>query len=343
MNRQHALWVVGAALVAAVVGFAAGRYTCPLATPKVSPPEASRPHATESTHLEMNVVVANVPFWTESRLTWEKLAATSNSTTATFGGPHNSDANAQGAELRSILARGCNGLVVAPADAASVAPILRDYESADVPVITYLIDSPEVHKLTYITSELEQAGERIGRYAVGAVSRKGAVLISYAQAGNPEQEARAKGIRDAVQQTQGFTVLDPIEDKYDEQHGGEQIRALLVQNPNIVAIVGCNSRSAIGAVQALKALNRKAGDVVVTGWDYDNDLLDLIDQGWVAASVAQNTEFMTFLAFELLEGYHEGLVRAKRGITPGAIVPPAQITVPVEVITKETAAAFRRH
>jgi len=340
MKGRNLAITVGVAVVAAVLGYLAGR--TPAASDNADSTKPSAPVALEERQYDMNVVVAHVPFWTESRVMWQKLGEGVRHLRMRYGGPHSTDANEQITELEATLARGCNGLVLAPADASSIVPTIRKFLDADVPVITYLIDAPDAPRLTYITSELEQAGRRIAELAIAASARPGRVVISYAAAGNPEQEARARGIEQAIKAAPGYDVLLRVEDNYDEQRGEEVITAALAQHEDIVAIIGCNSRSAIGAIQALKSLDRSPGDVVVTGWDYDNDLIDLIEKGWIAGSVAQNSEFMTYLAYAILEGYQSGRIAAARGTPSGAAVPPTQITVPVELIDKNTARHYTR-
>ncbi len=294
--------------------------------------------------LAMNVVVSTVPFWIESREMWTRLDESEPSVKVSYGGPDNTDAQKQVEELDGLVARGLDGLVIAPADSKSLKPKIDAIAAKGIPVITYLVDAPGSKRLTYITSELEPAGEKIARFVADRIGRKGKIIISLGESGSDEQEARARGIRNAIRTFQGMSVAGTVEDKFDENVGSEQIKALLAKHKDIKAIVGCNSRSAIGAMVALKELGFKPGQVAVTGWDFDNEIVDGIKAGWVHASVAQNSEFMTYLAFTILKGYKDGLLNptSADAIFKRASSLPDKIVVPVSLIDKQNAEDYRR-
>lgn len=344
MQRRAVISIVGGFLVVLIIGIMIGsqlRHSAP-----ISDGNGKIPAIPEPTHrrFAMSVVVSGVPFWTETRKTWAKLANSQPNTETLFGGPTNTDAQRHAEELDFLLAKSMDGLVIAPPDSKSLTFKVNDFVSKGTPVITYLVDLPESKRLTYITSELDSAGEKIGTFVAEQVSERGNAIILYAQAGNDEQEARARGIRTAINRFPNMRVLTSIEDKYDESVAAEQLKPLLTQHKDVTAILGCNSRSAIGAVIALKELGYKPGEIIISGWDFDNELVGSIEEGWVQASIAQNTEFMTYLAFEILSSYVDGTLQPnndKRVFGKRNII-PNQIIVPVTLITKENCSDYRR-
>jgi ABC-type sugar transport system substrate-binding protein len=280
-----------------------------------------------------------VPFWNESKKAWESLGQHAPNINTSFGGPTDTDAQKQIDEINTLSSAHLSGLVLAPADSKALVPTVNALTEKQIPVVTFLNDAPGSKRLTYITSELIAGGEKIGEFVAKKLQGKGNVLISYGQAGSDEQESRARGIRQALSRYPGIKVEATFEDKFDDAVGAEQAKTLISKNRDVSAIVGCNSKSASGAVVALKELGYKPGQVTVTGWDYDESLLNLVQQGWVQGSVAQNSEFEAYLAFSILQAQNQGVfssINAKRSIVPDTIV------IPVQVITAEDVSHFRR-
>ncbi len=297
--------------------------------------------ATKATKFSMNVVVSGVPFWTEARATWAKMPDVYVNTTATYGGPTNTDAQRQAEEIDALVAAGgIDGLFIYPGDSKTLTRSINGAADRGIPVVTFLTDCPESKRLTYITSDLEAAGERVATRATANKPQQGRAVVSYGQAGNDEQEARARGIRNVLSRTPEFRQVVTIEDKFDDAVGAEALRVILAQSKDITGIFGCDSRSAVGAVQALKESGYKPGEVIVSAWDFDNQVIDMINDGWIQASVAQNSEFMTYLGYTILLSQKEkSFGKFGKGDTRTL---PRQIIVPVELITKENCEQYRR-
>jgi ribose transport system substrate-binding protein len=295
-----------------------------------------------SGRFHMNVVVSGVPFWTEARNSWSELPKLYPGIETVFGGPANTDSQRQAEEIDTLVAAGnVDGIILYPGDSKALTASIDKAAAKGIPVITFLTDCPESKRLTYITSDLEPAGQRVASYALSQKPLVGKSLILLGQVGNDEQEARSRGIEMAITRNPNLTIMTRVEDRFDEAVGAEALKPLLAQNKDIVFIAGCNSRSAVAAVQALKELGYKPGDVTVSGWDFDNQVLDLIEEGWVTCSVAQNSEAMTYIAFNILRSIKSGeFEKFGKGSLSNL---PSQIIVPVELITKVNTASYRRN
>jgi ribose transport system substrate-binding protein len=292
----------------------------------------------------MNVVVSGVPFWTECRNTLELISKSNGEIRTSFGGPLDTAADKQIAEVEALIAKSVDGIIIAPCDSAALRPTIDRAVSRGIPVITLLIDSPGSERLTYITSPLEASAEAIGELGLQVGGVEGSAIICFAQAGNEEQEGRMKGFKNLIARNPGLKLIDVIEDKYDERIGAERLKPLLIKYPDLKYIFGCNSRSSIGAVIALRELHYTQGKVFVSGWDHDEDVLNLVKEGWVFGTVAQQSSFMTIVAFSILQAYHDGyLYPASLSLAGNKVKPlPDRIEIPVQIVTKTNVNAFYR-
>jgi ABC-type sugar transport system substrate-binding protein len=291
------------------------------------------PEAEESTYA-MNVVVSGVPFWEATRTAFDTEMSSDTAADGTFGGPLDTDASKQIEEVEALLASGIDGLIIAPTDSEALTPVIDKAVDAGVIVVTYLIDAPSSKRHIYVTSELEESSYRLGLKLFAEDHQKGKAVISIAEAGNEEQEPRANRFKRAIAETEGVELHTVIEDKYDAAVGAEIVKPLLADN-EVRYILGCNSRSAAGAVIALKESGKKKGDVLLTGWDRDDDLLAQISEGWVKASVGQRSEYLTALALDIIESHQNGIFNRT-----GPPLYPREVQVPVFFIDSSNVAEF---
>jgi ribose transport system substrate-binding protein len=289
----------------------------------------------------MSLYVVGLPFWNDTRATWNAIGS-GQDIKLLYGGPVDGDAQKQIQEIETLIARKVDGIVVSAADSVALVPEINKAVDSGIPVVTYLNDAPTSKRLTNITSELEESSLKVGRAALGTLSKPAKAVISYSNAGHQEQTARMHGFQMLAQQNPGLTIVGVIEDKFDESKGAAALKPLLAKHPDIAFVFGCNSRAAVGAVSALKELHVQPGKVTVTAWDQDEDVLNLISQGWVKYSVAQNSSFMTQIAFSILQARAGGwLYPTNRRFAENGVRPvPERITVPVSLISPENVKAF---
>jgi len=328
--------------VAAALGFSAGKLS---SSKQGAPKEPLSAQSKKSTTYAMVGVASGAPFWLDIRAAWSTAGAASADVRTIFEGPSDTDAQKQIDETEALLAKGIDGLIISPADSAALIPTISKAVDRGIPVITYFIDAPGSKRLAYVASELESSSIRMGEFLTAKAGHAGKVIIVYARAGNSEQEARRRGFEELIKRYPALQLVGVVEDDYDERKGAEQIKPLLIKHPDVKFIFGAHSRAAVGAVSALRELGYKAGQVSVSGSDTDQDVLDLIKEGWVQGSVAQQTTYMTAMMFGILEANRLGYLYPKeRSFKENGIRPlPENIIVPIILITSENISGFYPH
>jgi ribose transport system substrate-binding protein len=286
-------------------------------------------------------VASGAPFWLDIRAAWSTAGEGSADVRTIFEGPNDTDAQKQIDETEALLAKGIDGLIISPADSAALVPTINKAVDRGIPVITYFLDAPASKRLTYVASELESSSIRMGEFLTAKTGHAGKVIIVYAQAGNSEQEARRRGFEELIKRYPALQLAGVVEDDYDEQKGAAQIKPLLIKYPDVKVIFGAHSRAAVGVVSALRELGYQPGQVSVSGSDTDQDVLDLIKQGWVQASVAQHDrdDVRHFGGNRLGYLYPKERSYKENGIRPL----PENIVVPVILITAENVLGFYPH
>jgi ABC-type sugar transport system substrate-binding protein len=183
--------------------------------------------------------------------------------------------------------------------------------------------------------------------------KKTKILISYNKPGETVTDARLDGIRDVIESPKyrrTIELVQVVSDSGNDAKAAEVIAPVLEKHRDIKVIFGLNARSAIGAIAALKEKRKEngepyqPGDVILTGWDSDEDLLDGIESGWIRATSVLNSSLCTQIAFSILDAHTLGY------IYPDSLqlrelsfpVVPKEILIPETFVDKNNVAGFRR-
>ena len=145
-------------------------------------------------------------------------------------------------------------------------------------------------------------------------------------------------------------VVSVVRDYGDSNQAEKEIVEELKKHPDIRYIFGLNGRSAIGATQALRR-SRKAnggayspGEVIVTGWDSDDDLLAEITAGWIQSTSVLNSSLCTQISFSILEALNLGYLYPENLQLQEFSFPavPQQILIDETLVHKDNVHAYRR-
>ena len=80
-----------------------------------------------------------------------------------YTGPNTPDEAEQVQILRDVVARGVNGLAIAPMNADSVVGVIADARKKGIPVITFDSDSPKSERICYVGTDNYEAGKEAGK------------------------------------------------------------------------------------------------------------------------------------------------------------------------------------
>lgn len=213
--------------------------------------------------------------------------------------------------------------------------------AAGVPVIIVNTDIPS-NRLSFLGCNPYQAGydmgEQMGKLLAG---KTGTVLISTAiSAGQPSALENLRGAKEALATYSGINVVE-VDDTADANVAATNIGAALQANADVVGIIGQQAYTAVGACTAVREAGL-TGKVIVIGRDRDTATLELIENGELAASYAQNSYVEGFIALQWLHDYVNGDLKVIGDYIGGGVNPlPKTVDSGSIVITKENASQFK--
>ena len=198
----------------------------------------------------------------------------------------------------------------------------------------------------FTQSYLAQLGEIVRALPQEAIAEligyKGNVITStWLGGGQPSALANQEGCEDALAQYPDIKIVAKVDDQADAGVAAAQIGAALQANPDVVGIVGMQAPSGMGAATAV----REAGltdKVQIVSRDRDSGTLELIEDGEIAASFAQNSYVEGYIATKWLHDYANGNLKVIQDYKGGGVNPlPLNVDSGSIIITKDNVEQFK--
>jgi D-xylose transport system substrate-binding protein len=197
------------------------------------------------------------------------------------------DATVQEQQVRSLLAKGIDVLVIVPNDAEKLSAVVSEVKAQGVPVLSYdrLVRRADVD--LYISFDNEKVGSLMAEAVTQAVPTGGFVIINGASS-----DYNAVMLNRGVHQVLDPRILSgksrlvaeiwPASWDSDEARSG--LESVIAKDRGIHAVIAGNDMLAEAAIRVL-AENRMMGKVKVTGQDADLAACQRIAEGSQFATI----------------------------------------------------------
>lgn len=224
--------------------------------------------------------------------------------------------------INNAVADEADAILLAANGPDAVTSALEEAQSAGVKIV-YVDSAADFPAVQTLATDNEAAGKTAGDEMLKALDaagvKEGKIGIVNVNAATASCVAREKGFRSAFDGT-GFELLETQYGNGDAA-ASKDIAANYITS-SAVGMFGVNEGSTVGIGNAIQ----EAGDKVVgVGFDKSDTTLDLIKNGYLLATMAQNPDVM---------GY-EGVKTAVNALT-GADTGAENVDTGVSAITKDT-------
>ncbi len=210
--------------------------------------------------------------------------------TVTFMSPNTKDDAQQIECVNNAVAGGYQAIIVAANGPDAISSALKEAASSGVKLV--YVDSPaNVDAEATFSTDNEAAGKTAGEEMLKALEAAGVtsgkIGIVNVNAATDSTVKREAGFRSAFEGT-GFELM---ETQYGEGDAAKsQTIAENYITQGVVGIFGCNEGSTTGTGNAIKASGKS--DIVGVGFDKSDAILNLIDDGYLLCTMAQNPDVM---------------------------------------------------
>lgn len=220
--------------------------------------------------------------------------------------------------IEDLILQKVDVLLVNPTDSAAISSAVKDANDAGIPVITIDRSSDEGDIETFIASDNVAGGEMAAEYLVKELGEKAKVVELEGVSGASATRERGKGFHNIADKQ--LEVLTSQTAEFDRTKGLNVMENILQGNKDIQAVFAHNDEMALGAIEAIKAAGK---DIIVVGFDGNDDALKAVESGELKATIAQQPALIG-----------EEAVNAAEKILKGDKVDDT-ISVPLKLVTKE--------
>lgn len=220
--------------------------------------------------------------WREAMICSAKAEAVKSGQVTSVSVLHrDTDAAGQLEDIRNLIAKGVNAIIINPASPDALNPALEEAEKAGIVVVS--VDAPVTAPNAYNLSNNQEEYAYLGaKWLFEQLGGKGAVVYMRGIAGHPADTDRDTGFKKALAEFPGITVAKETATKWDPATGVAQINDIMSSG---IAFDGIwTSGIDSGIVDALKTANHPF--VPIVGADNAGFVTQLLnEQGLVGAAV----------------------------------------------------------
>jgi simple sugar transport system substrate-binding protein/ribose transport system substrate-binding protein len=224
---------------------------------------------------------------------------------AEFVGPVGADAEAQIAELESLVEAGLDGVAISSVSTDALAPFINRLIEQGIPVVTYNTDNPDSNRLAFAGQDLVTSGYEAAKVLAELLDGEGDVIITTLDAAAQWSIDRETGARDGFAEYPGINVLTTVNTGTEPQEIYANVENAMLANPSVTGILSLECCSTPPAGEYVKR-NGLGDEVTVVGFDELPATLELIKEGFIAGSVSQAPERQGFEAVNMLYQFLNG-------------------------------------
>ncbi|MBP7689581.1 MAG: ribose ABC transporter substrate-binding protein RbsB, partial [Thermoflexales bacterium] len=229
------------------------------------------------------------------------------------------------AGIEDLISKKVSALLINPTDADAVVPSVQKANAANIPVFTVDRGAAGGTVVSHIASDNVAGGMMAAEFLCKTIGGKGNVVELQGIAGTSAARDRGQGFNDYMKAScTGATIVAAQTADFNRAKGLSVFENILQAQPDIVGVFAHNDEMILGAIQAADAAQRTG--ITFVGFDAVDDAVKAVNDGKLAATVAQQPALMGQLAVETA-------AKALKGDKVEAAIPVA-----LSLVTKDAAA-----
>ncbi|GAB2323712.1 D-ribose ABC transporter substrate-binding protein [Alkalibacterium sp. m-11] len=256
--------------------------------------------AAEDITIGLSISTLNNPFFGDLQRGVVEAAEENGSTVRSVDAQDDTATQING--IDDLIQQGVDILLINPVDSDAITPAIESANSAGIPVITIDRSSEGGDVLTFIASDNVEGGEMAAEFIIDLVGEDADVVQLEGVPGASATNERGEGFMNVANDR--LNVVESQSANFSRSEGLTVMENIIQSNSGIEAVFAQNDEMAIGALEALEAAGMN--DVVVVGFDGNDDALAEIEAGRLDATIAQQPYEMGKIAVDTVYDYFSG-------------------------------------
>ena len=193
----------------------------------------------------------------------------------------------QANDVADLLQQGVTVLLVNPVDSAAISTSVEAANKANIPVIALDRSADKGNLASLVASDNVKGGEMAAEYIINKLGEGVKVAELEGIPGASATRERGEGFHKVADQK--LNVVAKQSADFDRTKGLTVAENMLQANPDIQAIFAQNDEMALGAIEASKSAGKQ---IFIVGFDGTDDGIKAVENGTMAATIAQQPELM---------------------------------------------------
>jgi ribose transport system substrate-binding protein len=220
-----------------------------------------------------------------------------------FTGPQTYDPKAEREALDQAVQNKATGILLGVTDPALLKDSIDKAVVAGIPVITIDSDAPSSKRLFFIGTNNYQAGFTGGQRLAQELKGKGNVVV-FTMPDQSNLQDRLRGYKDALARTPEIKITRVVDIQGDPRIAFDTTTQIIGKERDKVDAFVCLEAQSGKEVAGVLNSYHVAGKVVIA-MDTDQETLDWIKKGVIAATIGQKPYTMAFVGMQMLDNlYH---------------------------------------
>lgn len=244
------------------------------------------------------------PYWQDIKAGAES-AAKENGVIVEFQGPDYASAEEGIRLINMAYAANVNGIITYIQDENSYNSVINKVVDADIPLVTIDSDAEKSKRLAYIGTDNVHAGKVGAKEMIKHIGITGDIGIIMGGKEVKNQVERVAGFTSYINENSNLKITNiESSDSYLLQ-AELAAKKILTDNDNIKAIFCTSAQDGIGAAKVIKSMGL-IDEVKIISFDALPETIQLIQEGIISATIAQNPYVMGYEAVKSILSIIEG-------------------------------------
>lgn len=211
------------------------------------------------------------------------------------------DSSSQNNQVEDLITQKVDLIIINPVDSTAISSSVKKANEANIPVICVDRSSDEGEIVSFISSNNIEGGKLAGEFILEKAGKDAKVIQLEGIPGASSTRERGEGFKKATDEKIDLVASQTA--NFDRAEGMTVMENLLQAQPDVKAVFCQNDEMALGASEAIKASGK---DIVLVGFDGNEDAINAVKEGTMTATVAQKPKEMGKIALETAVKYLKG-------------------------------------
>ena len=205
--------------------------------------------------------------------------------------------------MEDLTTKGVSLILLNPVDSDAATASVTIANGASIPVVTLDRNANGGEVVAHIASDNVEGGKMAGEFVVEKLNGEGSIVELEGIAGSSAARDRGQGFSEGIKGS-NLNVVSKQTADFDRTKGLSVMENILQGNKDIKAVFAQNDEMALGAQKALE--DAGLNDVLVVGFDATDDAVASVEEGKMAATIAQQPDLIGSLGIEAADKIIKG-------------------------------------